>query len=56
MRPVWMAATGMERGHEAAPIVNDGVMFVATCVIYSRAAGTPLRRLFTVSPGRRATA
>ncbi len=30
LRPVWMASTGMERGHEAAPIVNDGVMFVAT--------------------------
>jgi alcohol dehydrogenase (cytochrome c) len=30
LEPVWMMATGMERGHEAAPIVNNGVMFVST--------------------------
>ena len=30
LRPVWMVSTGMERGHEAAPLVNNGVMFVAT--------------------------
>jgi alcohol dehydrogenase (cytochrome c) len=30
LEPAWMMATGMERGHEAPPIVNNGVMFVAT--------------------------
>jgi alcohol dehydrogenase (cytochrome c) len=30
LQPVWMLATGMDRGHEAAPIVNNGVMFVST--------------------------
>jgi alcohol dehydrogenase (cytochrome c) len=30
LAPVWMMATGMERGHEAAPLVNQGVMFVST--------------------------
>ena len=30
LSPVWMMATGMERGHEAAPLVNNGVMFVST--------------------------
>ena len=28
--PVWSYATGVDSGHEAPPIVNDGVMFVAT--------------------------
>ena len=30
LQPVWTFATGQENGHEAPPIVNDGVMFVAT--------------------------
>ena len=30
LEPVWTFATGQENGHEAPPIVNDGVMFVAT--------------------------
>ena len=30
LEPVWTFATGQENGHEAAPIVNSGVMFVAT--------------------------
>jgi alcohol dehydrogenase (cytochrome c) len=30
MQPVWVFATGVTNGHEAAPIVNNGVMFVAT--------------------------
>jgi alcohol dehydrogenase (cytochrome c) len=30
LEPVWMMSTGMERGHEAPPIVNNGVMFVST--------------------------
>jgi len=30
LRPVWSFSTGSTSGHEAPPIVNDGVMFVAT--------------------------
>jgi alcohol dehydrogenase (cytochrome c) len=30
LQPVWVFATGVTNGHEAAPIVNNGVMFVAT--------------------------
>ena len=28
--PVWTFSTGVDSGHEAPPIVNNGVMFVAT--------------------------
>src|SRR4029077_19307025 len=30
LQPAWVVATGVNNGHEAAPIVNNGVMFVAT--------------------------
>ena len=30
LRPVWVFATGEARVHEAAPIINNGVMFVST--------------------------
>jgi alcohol dehydrogenase (cytochrome c) len=30
LQPVWLMSTGMENGHQAPPIVNNGVMFVAT--------------------------
>jgi alcohol dehydrogenase (cytochrome c) len=30
LQPVWVLATGVNNGHEATPIVNNGVMFVAT--------------------------
>ena len=30
LKPVWMVDTGESRVHEAAPIVNSGVMFVTT--------------------------
>lgn len=30
LRPVWTVGTGVTNGHEAPPIVNNGVMFVAT--------------------------
>src|SRR5688572_12962975 len=30
LKPVWSFSTGAVNGHEAAPIVHDGVMFVAT--------------------------
>ena len=28
--PVWSFSTGMTSGHQAPPIVNDGVMFIST--------------------------
>jgi alcohol dehydrogenase (cytochrome c) len=30
LEPVWSFATGAVQGHEATPLVNDGVMFVST--------------------------
>jgi alcohol dehydrogenase (cytochrome c) len=30
LRPVWAFSTGVDSGHQAPPIVNDGVMFVTT--------------------------
>jgi alcohol dehydrogenase (cytochrome c) len=30
LRPVWTLQTGVNEGHEAPPVVNNGVMFVAT--------------------------
>ena len=30
LQPVWVFSTGVTNGHEAPPIVNNGVMFVAT--------------------------
>jgi alcohol dehydrogenase (cytochrome c) len=30
LKPVWIASTGVNNGHQAAPIVNNGVMFVST--------------------------
>jgi alcohol dehydrogenase (cytochrome c) len=30
LQPVWVFATGVTNGHQAPPIVNNGVMFVAT--------------------------
>jgi len=30
LRPVWVVATGAINGHEAAPVVHDGVLFAAT--------------------------
>ncbi|MBI4520813.1 MAG: PQQ-dependent dehydrogenase, methanol/ethanol family [Gemmatimonadetes bacterium] len=30
LQPVWVFSTGVANGHEAPPIVNNGVMFVAT--------------------------
>jgi alcohol dehydrogenase (cytochrome c) len=30
LQPAWIFSTGVNNGHEAAPIVNNGVMFVST--------------------------
>ena len=35
LRPVWSFATGEARVHESAPIVNNGVMFIATPICAS---------------------
>ena len=48
LRPVWSFSTGAINGHEAAPIVHDGVMFVATpgsqVIAIEAATGTVLWR------------
>src|SRR6478736_7345758 len=30
LQPAWIYSTGVTNGHEAPPVVNNGVMFVAT--------------------------
>src|ERR1700690_4197476 len=30
LQPAWVFSTGVNSGHEATPLVNNGVMFVAT--------------------------
>ena len=30
LEPAWVFSTGVSSGHEAAPLVNNGVMFVST--------------------------
>ncbi len=30
LKPLWSFSTGVEEGHQAPPIVNDGVMFITT--------------------------
>jgi alcohol dehydrogenase (cytochrome c) len=48
LQPVWTFKTGMNSGHEAAPIVNGGMMFVATpgnqVIALDAKAGTVLWR------------
>jgi alcohol dehydrogenase (cytochrome c) len=48
LKPVWSMSTGAINGHEAAPIVHDGVMFVATpgsqVIAIEAATGTVLWR------------
>ena len=48
LKPVWSFSTGAINGHEAAPIVHDGVMFVATpgsqVIAVEAATGTVLWR------------
>src|SRR6516162_6361745 len=36
LQPVWSFATGQTEGHQAPPIVNNGVMFVATLDDYKK--------------------
>jgi alcohol dehydrogenase (cytochrome c) len=48
LRPAWVIATGATNGHEAAPVVHDGVMFAATpgnqVMAIDVRTGTVLRR------------
>src|SRR5205814_1267112 len=48
LQPVWVMSTGMPSGHEAPPLVNNGVMFVATpgnqVIAIDAVAGTVLWR------------
>ncbi|WP_189654746.1 hypothetical protein [Paracoccus mutanolyticus] len=29
LKPAWVYSTGLDSGHQAPPMVNDGVMFVS---------------------------
>ncbi len=54
LQPVWIFSTGAVNGHEAAPIVNNGVMFVATpamqVIAIDVATGRPLWRYRRIPP------
>lgn len=54
LQPVWVFATGVANGHEAAPAVNNGVMFVATpsnqVIAIDAKTGTILWRYRTPPP------
>ena len=43
--PVWSVSTGVDSGHEAPPIVNNGVMFAATPYSQVLALGRRDRRV-----------
>jgi len=55
LKPVWTMSTGMNNGHEAAPIVNGGVMFVTSSynqvLAIDAKAGTVLWRYRSESTG-----
>jgi len=54
LQPLWVFSTGVSNGHEAPPIVNNGVMFVATPgsqVIAISAKTGALGGLATAAPG-----
>ena len=55
LQPVWTMSTGMNNGHEAAPIVNGGVMFVTSSfnqvLALDAKAGTVLWRYRSESTG-----
>ena len=57
LQPVWTLSTGMNNGHEAAPIVNGGVMFVSTSfnqvLALDAKSGTVLWRYRSPVPTRR---
>jgi alcohol dehydrogenase (cytochrome c) len=55
LTPVWTLSTGMNNGHEAAPVVNGGVMFVTSSynqvLALDARAGTVLWRYRSESTG-----
>ena len=57
LQPAWIFSTGMTSGHEAAPVVANGVMFVATpgsqVIALDAATGNFLWRYRRQLPGRR---
>jgi len=58
LQPVWLLSTGMNNGHQAPPIVNNGVMFVATSynqvIALNAKTGQELWRYRSPSPPARA--
>ena len=48
LRPAWLFSTGVVEGHQAPPIVNDGIMFVTTpsnqVIALDAATGTEIWR------------
>ncbi len=66
--PVWSYSTGMTEGHQAPPIVNDGIMYVTTpqnqVIAFDAATGTEIWRyarelpydLFQLHPTNRGVA
>ena len=54
LQPVWMMSTGVNDGHQAPPIVNDGVMFVSTpfnqVIAIEAASGREIWRFRSPSP------
>ena len=56
LQPVWTFATGQVEGHQAPPMVNNGVMFVATpgnqLLTIDARTGAVLWRYKTTDPRR----
>ncbi|UOM35061.1 PQQ-dependent dehydrogenase, methanol/ethanol family [Acuticoccus sp. I52.16.1] len=54
LRPVWTYSTGVTEGHQAAPVVNDGMMFVSTpqnqILAFEAATGKELWRYVRALP------
>ena len=57
LQPVWVFSTGVANGHEAPPMVNNGVMFVATpgnqVIAIDAKTGNPAVALPKAAPARR---
>jgi len=54
LRPIWVFSTGETRGHEAPPVINNGVLFVSTphnqVIAIGAATGNVLWRYRRVRP------
>ena len=57
LKPVWVFSTGETKVHEAAPLVNNGVMFVSTpnnqVIALDVRTGQPALAISQTTPGRR---